>query len=217
MTHNSEDLRVRRTRKLLKEALISLIEEEQRNFEIITVAEIAERAMVSRAAFYRYYHDKYDLVEQIFAETMKSMVEGLDQLHQQNPHPMVVNYDELLADKDFPPAPWVLLFEHVAEYKRLYRTLLSEKGSPWFRKNLRNYLANLSMERIEYLRFHRDAPRLADQRVFTEGFIPQFIAGQIIDTITWWLENDQPYPPKQIAGYCQRLIIASLREANQWK
>ncbi len=49
MSHNSGDLRVRRTQKLLREALIALIEE--RSFDAITVGEIAERAMVSRAAF----------------------------------------------------------------------------------------------------------------------------------------------------------------------
>ena len=43
MTQNSDDLRVRRTRKLIREALIALIEE--RSFDAITVGEIAKRAM----------------------------------------------------------------------------------------------------------------------------------------------------------------------------
>ncbi|GCF07007.1 hypothetical protein KDI_05710 [Dictyobacter arantiisoli] len=39
---------------------------EERGIEALTAGEIAERAMVSRSAFYRYYQDKYALVEQIF-------------------------------------------------------------------------------------------------------------------------------------------------------
>src|SRR5579864_9232724 len=78
MTQNSGDLRARRTRKLLRDALLELIEE--RGFDAITVGEIAERAMVSRAAFYRYYQDKYDLVEKIFEETIASIVSEIEPL-----------------------------------------------------------------------------------------------------------------------------------------
>ncbi len=78
MSQNSSDLRVRRTRKLLREALIALIEE--RSFDGITVGEIAERAMVSRTAFYRYYQDKYDLVEQIFEEMVATVVREIGPL-----------------------------------------------------------------------------------------------------------------------------------------
>ena len=78
MSHNSGDLRVRRTQKLLCEALIALIEE--RSFDAITVGEIAERAMVSRAAFNRHYQDKYDLVEKIFEEMIAEVMRGIDPL-----------------------------------------------------------------------------------------------------------------------------------------
>ena len=71
MTQPVSNLRVRRTQKLLREALIELIEE--RDFEALTIGEITERAMVSRAAFYRNYQDKYDLVEQIFEEAMSAL------------------------------------------------------------------------------------------------------------------------------------------------
>src|SRR5258706_15753921 len=78
MSQNSSDLRVRRTQKLLREALLALIEE--RSFDAITVGEIASRAMVSRAAFYRYYQDKYDMVEKIFEEMMDMVVHDIDPL-----------------------------------------------------------------------------------------------------------------------------------------
>src|SRR2546426_373079 len=73
MTQPVSNLRVRRTQKLLREALIELIEE--RGFEALTIGELTERAMVSRAAFYRNYQDKYDLVEQMFEEAMRWSLE----------------------------------------------------------------------------------------------------------------------------------------------
>src|SRR5689334_4740881 len=78
MSHISEDLRVRRTQKLIREALIALIEE--RSFDAITVGDITSRAMVSRTAFYRYYEDKYDLVMKIFEELITLMNQEFDTL-----------------------------------------------------------------------------------------------------------------------------------------
>jgi AcrR family transcriptional regulator len=223
MTHNLEDLRVRRTRKLLREALISLIGE--RNFDTITVGEIAARAMVSRAAFYRYYQDKYDLVEQIFEETVRVMIGELDEMRLAAfgdlgvDHPVLLhqNYYESLTPEQFPPVPWVGLFEHFAEYERLYRALLGEKGSSWFAKKMRHYLADQFDGRVQAVIFDPNKKGLNEQRVFTEGFVPMILAGQLVDAITWWLEHDQPYSARQMAIYCHRLMIAELREANSWE
>ena len=57
-----EDLRVRRTRKLLTQALIEGTVE--KGFAALTVRDITRRAMVNRSTFYRHYLDKYDLLEQ---------------------------------------------------------------------------------------------------------------------------------------------------------
>jgi AcrR family transcriptional regulator len=56
---------------LLRQALVELIED--RGFDRVTVGDLTARAMISRAAFYRNYRDKYELVEQIFDEAMAGM------------------------------------------------------------------------------------------------------------------------------------------------
>lgn len=61
-----EDLRVRRTRKLLQQAFIECTIE--KGFAALTVRDITERAMVNRSTFYRHYLDKYDLLEQYLNE-----------------------------------------------------------------------------------------------------------------------------------------------------
>src|SRR5260370_398612 len=106
MTQPESNLRVRRTQKLLREALIELIEE--RGFEALTIGEITERAMVSRAAFYRNYRDKYDLVEQIFEEAMDTLLNAVGELGSAHP-----------------PQIWVTFLEQIAQYERLYRSPLA--------------------------------------------------------------------------------------------
>jgi GAF domain-containing protein len=56
VTHEQIDPRVRRTHKLLQEALLELAAE--RGFDAVTVGDIARRASVNRATFYRHYQDK---------------------------------------------------------------------------------------------------------------------------------------------------------------
>ncbi len=55
------DPRVKRTRLLLEQAFISLIEE--KGFQAVTVQDITERAGVNRATFYAHFADKYALLD----------------------------------------------------------------------------------------------------------------------------------------------------------
>jgi AcrR family transcriptional regulator len=121
------DLRVRRTRKLLRDALIELIEE--RGFDKVTVGAVTERAMVSRAAFYRGYRDKYQLVEQIFDEAMAELL------------------GSVRGDDDRPPRErWAGFFAHIETYHRFYRAMLGRRGSPWFAGLLRAALSAMVAE-----------------------------------------------------------------------
>ncbi|EZH66627.1 hypothetical protein DH09_11955 [Bacillaceae bacterium JMAK1] len=56
-----EDLRVRRTKKLLLESFLELTYTKSKKFSEISVQEICDLAMVHRSTFYKYYTDKYDL------------------------------------------------------------------------------------------------------------------------------------------------------------
>lgn len=177
MAQDESNLRIRRTQKLLREAVIDLIEE--RDFDSLTVGEITQRAMVSRAAFYRNYQDKYDLVERIFDEAMQTLLGAVE-----NPGP------------EHPPELWVKFFEHIEEYRRLYRALLGKKGSSWFVMKMRASLT-------EMIKLHACTANLAsrvDPRIFADGFVPVVLSGLYVDTIIWWLEQEGSlYSPREIA------------------
>ena len=197
MTQPGKNLRIRRTQKLLREALIDLIEE--RGFDALTVGEISERAMVSRAAFYRNYQDKYNLVEQIFDEAMGSLFNTVADLGSEHGHP---------------PQVWVKFFEHIAEYERLYRALLGRKGSPWFVIRMRASMADLIREhgRVPY------GPNAAGQPVtpFSDEFVPDLVSTMFVEAITWWLEQGRPYTPTEIATRCAVLVSTLFKEASAW-
>jgi AcrR family transcriptional regulator len=61
-----EDKRVTKTKALLKQTLVQLLDEKP--FEQITVKELCQRAYVSRITFYTHYSDKYALVDGLFED-----------------------------------------------------------------------------------------------------------------------------------------------------
>jgi AcrR family transcriptional regulator len=121
------DPRIRRTRRVLQEAVLTLAEE--RDFSEITVRDITARADVNRATFYLHYRNKEDLVAQ-----------ALDAL-----------FDEFTAEErafvaahgrltpDVVPPPMVDLFRHAADRSELYRRLLGESGPGAFASRLRAF------------------------------------------------------------------------------
>lgn len=121
MSQPQENVRVRRTRILLRDALVDLIDE--RGFERITVGELTTRAMVSRAAFYRNYRDKYHLAEQVFDDALAALMVNAPETQQQR---------------------WVEFFDHIATYERLYKALLSRKAGTWFADKIRVKLSSMS-------------------------------------------------------------------------
>ena len=69
---NEQDPRVKRTRQLLQDAFMSLLGE--KDFQTVTVQDIAERATVNRATFYADYSDKYDLADRLAREQFQQQL-----------------------------------------------------------------------------------------------------------------------------------------------
>ena len=203
MTQFAHNLRVLRTRKLLRTALLDLVEE--RGFESLTVGEIAERAMVSRAGFYRYYQDKYDLVEQLFEEAVQAMMNKLSEEAQ-----TVRSPDETPTV----PEPWVTFFEHLAQYRRLYCVLLGRPSGSWFVAKMRMVLTEVLSRRVQQ-------PSSCVQHgkqvaVAYDRLAPSLSASLLIEIITRWLEQSQPEAPRAIALRSSLLASSLLKEVSTW-
>ncbi len=154
--------------------------------------------MVSRAAFYRNYQDKYDLVEQIFEQAMRTLLGAVGEL-----------------GREHPAESWVTFFEHIAQYERLYRALLGKKGSPWFVRKMRAALSDLIKER-GHLPHRPDASSLP-AHAFSDELVPDLVSALFVEAIIWWLEQARPYTPKEIATRSALLASALFKEASTWQ
>jgi len=69
---NPLDLRVQRTRRLLREAFMQLLA--KKDFPSITVQDITEQALINRTTFYDHYVDKYELLEDAIRASFRQML-----------------------------------------------------------------------------------------------------------------------------------------------
>ena len=108
-----EDRRVRRTKKLLTQALTQLLQEKQINE--ITVKELTDLADMNRGTFYLYYKDMFDMLEKI----EDGMFEALDEIVSLHEHGDVSQQTKpILLD----------LFHFIEENQEMCRMLLSPHG-----------------------------------------------------------------------------------------
>ena len=112
-----EDRRVRRTKKLLTQALTELLQKKQVNE--ITVKELTDLADMNRGTFYMYYKDIFDMREKIEDE----LFQKLDVIAQSHEH----------GDPTQQVKPILLdLFRFIEENQEMCRVLLSPNGDMSF-------------------------------------------------------------------------------------
>jgi AcrR family transcriptional regulator len=194
LAQRSEDLRVLRTRKLLQKALIELSSE--KGFANVTVSDLAERAMVNRSTFYRHYLDKYDLLGQ-YLEELYSLLDSQDiqDFHRNRPD----------QPPDKPPAGLVSLLTHIQMNAAFYRVMLGDKGDPAF--------CARSFQKFIEKGLHRMLPNettQADPGKPPVDLTVSYLLHAGVGAMVWWLENDQPVNPEQMATWLQQLSMASI-------
>lgn len=64
----SEDLRIRKTKNIIKETFIQMVNE--LGYQNITVKNLCEKALINRNTFYLHYSDKDDLVKTLMKESI---------------------------------------------------------------------------------------------------------------------------------------------------
>jgi AcrR family transcriptional regulator len=194
MSQNSaDDLRVRRTRRLLREALIDLTIE--KGFAELTVQDIAERAMVNRATFYRHYEDKYDLVMATIAEVLAELQQPKD------PHP--IDGQAYLFDEPSPAL--VQLFAHLAEHAKFYRVMLGKDTFPQLENRIRGYVEELMRQRLAASGYERERTRIPFELCLSA------MASTALGVIKWWLEHDMPYSARQMALWLPQINMLGLQ------
>jgi AcrR family transcriptional regulator len=182
---NKTDRRVLRTRRMLRDALFSLVME--KDYSAITIKEIAERADVAYITFFRHY----DSIDELLVE---GLAEGLLEL-QSRIERVTREAQELPGGV----SEGRVIFEHVQERKELYTILLNSQGAHQIRKRVRDTIAGLFQTTCR--------PLQTNQGIVSGEVAANHIAASILALIEWWLDQDLRYPVERMAQIYYTLIL----------
>ena len=178
------DRRVRRSRKLLGEALLELVVEKP--FGDITVQDIADRADMNRATFYLHFQSKEELLQCALEELFDELVSQFGKTTPEQP--IWENVESEL-----------FVFQHVANHAQLYKALLGDPN-----------LGLVIHQIIAYIARHSERETRSSLAGHMSLSVPiellsHHVAGSLYALIDWWLRNDMPHSPEYMANVAQTL------------
>ena len=173
------DRRVRRTRRLLQDALVALVVD--RGYERITVQDVLDRADVGRSTFYAHYRDKEALFASCFDDLRDGLQRELDAMAPGLP-------------PSGPTRPIGVIFEHAYANRPVYRAVLGRRGDNPINRHLHRLMVDL-------LRGHLAA---VGTRLPVE-LVAEYHASALLGVLVWWVRQDFRYGPAEMARMCQEL------------
>lgn len=173
-----QDRRVRRTHKLLGDALIALAIE--RGYDSVTIKDITERADVAYVTFFRHYRDKDELLQ-------KRLKEMFDEL-------------EAIIHQDDRASEGLQLFTYVQQHHRLFRMLLESQGTQRVVKQLRGWL-------VQNLITHCRPLLSRSATIVPPEVVANHVAVSLFGLLEWWLDSHMAFPPEQMAQIYKKLIL----------
>ena len=180
-----EDRRVRRTRRILTQALTELLQQKQVNE--ITVKELTDLADMNRGTFYLYYKDIYDMLDKIQDE----MFEKLDAI-------FALREDAEVTEQTKPIL--LDLFRFIEENQEMCRVLLSPNGDMNFLHRLNEVL------REKCLHLYLGAEPVANEEEFDYRY--SFVVYGCAGIIRAWVGRNCPESPVQTAELTNHLIVS---------
>jgi len=175
------DRRKARTRQLLHDALMALLQE--KSADSITVTDVADRADVNRGTFYLHYRDVGDMLQQLkdgVLDRVRACVEKLD-----------ISEAMRYIDREEPYPASVSIFEEIARHGEFLRITLGPQGDLSYARQLRE----LFVSRI-HLKLKTLAPE--DAAIPTDYLIA-YIASANFGLVLHWLDTGRELTPQQMA------------------
>lgn len=196
MLKSENDRRAKRTKRVIKEALSELIEEN--GFNNISVTDLTTRADINRGTFYIHYTDKYDLLEKVENEIMQEIQE----------HIKGIDYINILSLNviDEPIPYLVKLFEYFKENAGFMKAVLGPKGDPLFQRKLKDFMERALFEKNQVKFINKE------NLLIPEKYVIAYIVSAHLGLVQQWFESGMDKSPKEMALIlCKMSILGPFR------
>ena len=180
------DPRVKRTRRLLCDALVSLILE--KDFGSISIKEITERAEVAYITFFRHFESIDQLLREVLEDGLAELLTHIETLAKQSETSALETEGRLI-------------FEFIEQKADLFRILIKSQSVTRVRKKVVQNIAVI---------FQKSCLPLARSRnPMATAILSNHIATSLLALIEWWLDNNMRPAPAQMGKVYKSLIIDS--------
>lgn len=175
-THKTEDRRVKRTKRVLRECLFSMLEE--KNITEISVKELTEAADVNRSTFYFYYKDINDMIRQIQEEIFTVF------------HEKVVSPQaSFITVEDF--TEYILRFLlFCKDYEKICRFVINNDPDNFLATKIKHAL-------LEHIPDSKKVFPASDCRCY----LTLFAVSAIWQTILQWMNDGMKVQPEEMASF----------------
>ncbi|WP_019910949.1 TetR/AcrR family transcriptional regulator [Paenibacillus sp. HW567] len=170
------DRRIVKTKEAIFQSFMSLIA--KKNFEDITINEIAEQANINRGTVYFHYQDKYDLLNKCIEENLNNIVS------------VTTTTDADGETIDLIQSSFLPVIQYFEKNHSFYASMLSNKGIPVFRDRMLELITT-------HIKIHINMD--GDNQNYSKEFITQFMASAFVGVIEWWILNNMPQSPEDVA------------------
>ena len=190
MNNSTEDRRVRKTKKALREGLAELMME--KDLRSITVRELTDKVDIHRATFYTHYKDIYDLYEQIEDAVVNEL--------------SAIVGDVFMSDEVF----FKTLVDYISDNSMLCRMLLNRNGNRSFLDRVSSFLEE------KYIEIWTN--ELGKIRLPIEWhFGAAYHIGGCLAVISKWAEGNYTQPKEKIVEIILSLDTSFDKLLMQWK
>lgn len=184
-----EDLRKKRTRKMILEAFINLVEE--KGYEHVTVSDIASQAMINRATFYAHFKDKQDVYDYIFKEAVAQFMIVLAPVQLGRTNQLQLHAIEQIITH---------IFEKIQENRVFFKTVLNAHGNEQLRKQISQIL------RSTYANIFEQVEIREKDFIVPIDFIIEYMSSTFMASLHWWINQEISFSPKQMAQLIIKLV-----------
>lgn len=182
-----EDLRIVRTRKLLSNTLIDMMEEQ--SIEKISVIDLCNCAMVNRATFYAHFEDKYHLLAFALEELKDEVYEGFTQESKATtPDEMLNRLMSMAVD---------FIFDKHNHIANVIRNNRNEKVISTIEDSIAKSI------KYQLSKFKNDYDMKVPSQVLST-----FLAGGVVNTALWCIDNPDKYSHSDLAAYSKDCFTA---------
>ena len=179
MAKEITDQRVRLTRKLLKDALVQLMQTQ--HISEISVRALCELAGINRSTFYVHFADPFDLLHQIEREVMDNLKSHLEKQDYQGNRPLSAQV-------------LIRILEYAKDNAEVFKVLFSENCDFDFQKDIMDFSRIVSFQLN---------PKY-DEGV--RGYITVYGITGCISLLQKWLQDGMIEPPEKISDIFLQLL-----------